>query len=146
MSQFITTLDVRKLARDPSSDKRGTWKLLTPLVYHSDMLGETVAVPFGFVTDFASVPRIPIAHLLAANCGHEAAVLHDWAYTTHFITRAQADALFHEALLVGGEPKWRAWLMWAGVRIGGSGPYERAGQQQPPHVQSAIDHAHPDGP
>jgi hypothetical protein len=146
MSRFTTPLDVRKMARDASADKRGTWKLLAPLVYVSDLLEREITVPAGFITDFASVPRLPIAYLLAANCGHEAAVIHDWLYTTHLTTRRRSDAVFEEALAVGGEPAWRVWLMWAGVRIGGSGPYDAAGQRQLPHVAQAIDYAHPDGP
>jgi hypothetical protein len=139
VSKFITPLDARKLGRDASADQRGTWKLLAPLVYESDRLHRMITVPGGFLTDFASVPRVPIAHLLTANCGHEAAVIHDWLYTSHEVSRRDADAVFEEALLAGGEPRWRAWLMWAGVRIGGGGPYEAAGQRQPEYVRSVID-------
>lgn len=146
MSHFVTPLDARKLPYDGSADRRGTWKLLAPLVYASDLLGAEIVVPADFLTDFASVPRLPIAHLLAANCGHEAAVVHDWLYTTHMLSRRRADAVFEEALAVGGEPAWRVWLMWLGVRIGGSGPYEAAGQRQLPHVVDVIAYAHPDGP
>jgi hypothetical protein len=32
------------------------------------------------------------------------------------------------------------------VRIGGGGPWNRAGQAQPPHVTDVIAYAHPDGP
>jgi len=34
-------------------------------------------------------------------------------------SRACADALFRQALMDDGEPWWRAWIMWAGVRLGG---------------------------
>lgn len=146
MSHFITDLDAREMTRDTSTDRRGTRKLLSPLVYKSDLLDRTIAVPFGFVTDYASVPRIPVAYLLAGGCADAAAVIHDWLYTTHEVSRAAADAVFREAIVAGGEPAWRAWLMWAGVRIGGSGPYEADGQKQPPHVQPVIEAAHPDGP
>jgi hypothetical protein len=138
MSKFITPLDVRKLGLDGSNDQRGTWRLLAPLVYQSDRLERSVVVPAGFVTDFASVPRIPVAFLLAGNCGHEAAVVHDWLYTTHETTRATADAVLREALQADGDPAWRAWLMWAGVRIGGARPYEQDGQKQPPHVEAVL--------
>ncbi len=138
MSHFVTDLDVRKHTHDTSADKRGTWTLLAPLVYVSDVLGRMVTVPSGFVTDFASVPRLPVAYLLAGDSGHEAAVLHDWAYTSHFCTKAEADAMFREALLCGGEPGWRAWMMWAGVKIGGQGPYDAAGQKQPPQVAPFV--------
>lgn len=147
MSRFITTLQAEKLRADGSADRRGTWRLLAALAYRSDLLDEVVVVPRGFRTDFASVPRLPVAYLLTANCGHEAAVLHDWAYTTHFVTRAKADALFAEALKVGGEPAWRRGLMWAGVRIGGWGPWDAAGQHQPePLVAGIVDYLHPNGP
>lgn len=138
VSRFITDLDVRKLGRDASADRRGTWRLLQPLVYHSDVLRRTLTVPDGFITDFASVPRLPVAFLLTAEAGHEAAVVHDFLYTTHEVERRVADAVFEEALLVGDEPRWRAWLMWAGVRIGGSGPWKAAGQRQPEYVSTAI--------
>jgi hypothetical protein len=146
MAHFITDLDARKHTRDASADRRGTWALLSQLVFSSDVLQRKVIVPMGFVTDFASVPRIPVAYLLTGDCGHAAAVLHDWAYTSHLCTRSEADALFHEALLAGGEPRWRAWLMWLGVRIGGAGPYRAAGQKQPWHVEYLVNALHPDGP
>jgi hypothetical protein len=137
-SRFTTPLEVRKAAKDNSHDKRGTWKLLAPLAYESVLLGRTVIVPAGFVTDFASVPRLPVAFLLAGNCGHEAAVVHDWLYTSHEVDRATADAVFREALRADGDPAWRAWLMWAGVRVGGAGPYELTGQAQPAHVEVLL--------
>lgn len=146
MSHFITDLDAREMTRDTSTDRRGTRKLLSPLVYHSDLLGRSVAVPFGFITDFASVPRIPVAYLLAGGCANAAAVIHDWLYTTHEVPRATADAVFREAIEAGGERGWRAWLMWLGVRVGGSGPWGDDGQKQPPHVEPVIDAAHPDAP
>lgn len=138
MSEFLTDLDVRKLLHDGSADKRGSWVLLAPLVYQSDILGRAITAPAGMVTDFASVPRIPVAYLLAGNCGHAAAVIHDLLYTTHEVERDVADAVFREALACDGESAFKAWLMWAGVRIGGSGPYNAAGQPQAPEVQSQI--------
>ncbi len=138
MSHFVTDLHVRRHWRDTSTDKRGTWTLLAPLEYVSDLLNRVITVPTGFVTDFASVPRIPIAYLLTGDSGHEAAVVHDFLYTSHEVERDLADAVFREALLCGGEPGWRAWAMWVGVRIGGGGPYHAAGQPQPEHVAAAI--------
>ena len=138
MSHFVTDLDVRRI-EDGSSDGRGTWCLLAPFVYSSDLLGKLVVVPTGFVTDFASVPRIPVAFLLAGDCAQEGAVIHDFLYTSHEVDRATADAVLKEAALAGGSPYWRAWLMYLGVRIGGSGPYNSAGQRQDDYVQAHID-------
>lgn len=139
MSHFITDLDVRKLTHDASSDQRGTWKLLAPLVYSSDLAGRIITVPAGFLTDFASVPRLPVAFLLTGDTGHAAAVIHDYLYTTHQVDRATADGVFKEALRAGDEPGWRAWLMWLGVRVGGGRPWDADGPQQPQQVAQAID-------
>lgn len=143
MSKFLATLDTRLLV-DSSNDGRGSWQLTAPLMYESDLLGRTVTVPAGFVTDFASVPRIPVAWLLAGDCGHEAAVVHDWLYTSHEVDRATADAVLQEALAASGQPAWRSWLMWAGVRVGGARPYEADGQKQYPHVEAVIEQSHPE--
>ena len=74
MAKFITDLDARELTRDTSTDKRGTRRLLAPLVYESDIMdGKWITVPQGFVTDYASVPRIPVTYLLAGGCANAAA-------------------------------------------------------------------------
>lgn len=137
MSKFINELKVDEL-EDNSNDGRGTWRLLEPLIYQSDYVGKTIVVPEGFVTDFASVPRLPVAFLLAGGCGHKAAVIHDWLYTSHEVSRADADKVLGEALEASGQPTWRAMLMYAGVRIGGEGAYEADGQKQTPVVADRI--------
>lgn len=139
MSHFITPLDARELARDTSVDKRGTRTLLAPLVYASDLLKRTVTVPAGFITDFASVPRLPIAYLLTGGAANAAAVIHDWLYTTREVDRATADAVFREAVIASGEKPWRAWLMWLGVRVGGGSSWESEGQTQHEWVRRVIE-------
>jgi hypothetical protein len=129
MSRFRTPLDLRRI-EDTSRDGRGTWELLAPLVYESDLAGITICAPTGFVTDLASVPRLPFAYLLTGGVGHAAAVIHDCLYTGHQVTRAVADDIFHEALLVLGVSKWQAGLMWAGVRVGGGGSWDAPGPVQ----------------
>ena len=147
MSHVVTELDVRRLGPGPQG--RSTWRLLAPLVYESDLVG-TISVPFGFVTDFASVPRLPLAFMVAGDHAHQAAVIHDWLYTTHAvdgkpITRAQADAVFQEAIKCS-DPDAPAALMWLGVRVGGGGAWDAAGAEQPEHVAAAIDYAKLEAP
>lgn len=137
MSQFRTPLDVRRM-RDGSADGRGTWQLLSDLVYQSDLLDRVITVPAGFVTDFASVPRIPVAYLLAGDEAHEEAVVHDWLYTTHLCDRATADGVFREAMGATGQAAWRSWLMWLGVRVGGASHWTEPGQPQHPAVMAAM--------
>ncbi len=128
MSRFLTPLRLEAID-DGSADERGTWMVLTDFLYESDLLGHVVIVKAGETTDLASVPRLPIAYLLTGGAGRKAAVIHDGLYKTHEVngepvTRAQADAVFREALRAQGEPAWRAWMMWSGVRIGGGGPWD----------------------
>lgn len=109
----------------------GTWTLNRALRYHSDVTNKTYTVPRHFNTDFASVPRLPVAYYLAGNTAHQAAVVHDWLYRTGAEPRTVCDAIFREAMAATGISAWRRWLMWAGVRIGG----RRA------HVQTAPEPA-----
>lgn len=48
-----------------------------------------------------------------------AGILHDWLFRTGHVDRATADALYHEALIALGLSRWRAFVRWAGVRVGG---------------------------
>lgn len=144
VARFLTPLRVEAI-EDASSDGRGTWRLLDDLLYDSPAAQRTIAVPSGFVTDFASVPRVPLAFWLTGGTGHKAAVVHDWLYTTHTLPRDTADAVFREALKASGVPAWRAWLMHAGVRIGGSGPWQEPGQAQTVDLK-APDFDHDIGP
>jgi hypothetical protein len=96
MSQFKTQLKVEWVAYEDDGPQE--WKLLEDLVYESDLLGRDVVVPAGYVTDFASVPRAPIAYFLAGNTGHRAAVVHDYLIDTDQVDRDLADLVFKEAL------------------------------------------------
>ena len=115
MSAFLSgDLDADLIKESPP-----TWRLNEPVVYQSDVAGQTFTVPAGFVTDLASVPRWPVVYLLAGGTANEASVVHDFLYTTRPVTRALADAVLKEASAVTGVPAWRRWLMWIGVRVGG---------------------------
>ena len=141
---FLSPCDLRTL-RNQFREGRQLYELLAPLTYRSDVLACEFTVPAGFVTDLASVPRRPLEWWIAGGRGNDAAVLHDWLYTTHAVngkpvTRAQADALLREALPLcdAGAP---AGLMWLAVRLGGgvSGAWGADGPEQPPAVAATID-------
>lgn len=101
---------------------RKTWRLLAPFSYVDPDFG-LIEVPEGFTTDFASVPRWPITFAMLGQYGHAAAVLHDWLYRSGRLSREQADRVFFNALRSSGIARWRAYLMFAGVRVGGSARY-----------------------
>lgn len=115
MSRFLTRLAMQ--AADNKDD--GEWQLTAPLVYQSDVAGQTFTVPAGFPTDLASVPRLTIVFLLTGDLSAEAAVVHDMLHTNKPVPRRVADAVLREASAVTGVPAWRRWLMWAGVRAFG---------------------------
>lgn len=118
MSKFLTLLDVR-LLDDTQADGRGLWQLDQPLAYRSDVAGRVLIVPAGFETDFASVPRIPIAYWLTGDTAHPAAVVHDWLYSTREFPREKADAILLEAMAADGVPAWRRYAMYLAVRVFG---------------------------
>lgn len=118
-AQFLTTLRVEEIDET-------NWRLTAPLHYHSAILGAVIVVPEGFITDFASVPRLPFLYWFAGDTARKAAVIHDWLYRTNTVKmdRAQADAIFAEAIESLGYWKARSWFMWAGVRMGGWASFE----------------------
>lgn len=93
----------------------GMWKLLRPIVFRSKAFQQTFYVPMGFLTDFASVPRLPLAYLLTANRCFKAAAVHDFALT--LLPRAQAAALFLEAMEAEGIPEPVRGMMYAAVKL-----------------------------
>lgn len=120
MSRFITTL------KTDQTDRR-TYKLLDDLVLADDDQC-TIIVPAGFVTDFASIQVLHNAFLfvlfaLVSGYGNYAATVHDFLYSEGQVSRKEADAVLFRALRAEGVARWRAWLMWAGVRIGGAKQY-----------------------
>lgn len=122
MAKFITDLQA-KIIDDVASEYRGLWQLLTPLVYESDIAKRLIVVPSGFVTDFESCPRVPVAFTLFGAMADRAAVIHDYLYSTAEVPRSMADAVLKEACIASGIPAWRAYGIWIGVRIGGGSRY-----------------------
>lgn len=110
MTKFKTPLRV-ELVDDKG---QGRWKLLEPVVFQSDIVGEVV-VPAGFTTDFASVPRLPGAYLLTGNRAHRAATVHDYLLEHSDIRRDIIDRVFREAMLDCGIPIAIVTEMYAGV-------------------------------
>lgn len=103
------------------------------LIYESDLLGRAIVVPREFITDFASVPRVPFAYLLAGGRAPGPATVHDWLYQhPDWEDRNLADSIYLEALQVDQpdlgfekENLGTAHLMFGGVRVGGWYPWSR---------------------
>lgn len=102
----------------------GKWIVTAPLIYKSDFANGTFMVHRGFKTDLASVPRIGWLYAILGGHADDAAVVHDFLYSTHLVDRATADAVLYEACFCSGVAHWRAWCLWAGVRIGGASHWQ----------------------
>lgn len=133
---------------------------LTPLITQAYQAGEFVmyadfrvefvhqerryrlAVPRGFITDFASIPKaIQLLPWFDVNgASRDAAVLHDYLYCcggaitvrdvetrlieTLELTRVHCDLLLRTGLIQSGVPIYVADLYWEGVHIGGAGHWQ----------------------
>ena len=75
----------------------------------------------GFLTDFASIPRV--ARIIIPKLGRwtKASVVHDYHYQHGIpsLTRAEADRCFLDGMEELGVVKWKRMLMYWAVRIGG---------------------------
>lgn len=111
-ANFESSLAVEPI---PGDDLR--WRLIRPLIYrvHSGRGQLSITVPRGFVTDFASIPRVFWRVILPTGSHREAAVIHDYLYAVGDRHKAVADAIFLEAMTVLGVPRWRRWAMFFAV-------------------------------
>jgi len=119
-SSFVTPLIV-----SPVLEK--AWRVVEPFSYHVGNYPseETINVPSGFMTDFASVPRIFWSILPPYWTYGKAAVIHDYLYITqgHGYTRKRADQLFREGMEVLGVKAWKRFVMYWFVRVFGTIPW-----------------------
>src|SRR5437773_4766029 len=101
-----------------------TWRLTSVFRYQA-AAGNIITIPAGFLTDFASIPRGLWNVLPPTSACGDGAVVHDYLYSTQPCTRAQADGILIEAMAVQGIGRLTRALVWAGVRVGGAGIWER---------------------
>ena len=123
--EFLTHLNVQKLRSELDEKKgRARWQLLSDFRYRSALVPEEITARCSFVSDFSSVPRLPLAYLLAGDTAHEAAVIHDWIYQTHIYPKEMADRIFLEAMGAMGVPRWRREIMYLAVKYRGGSSYK----------------------
>lgn len=114
----------------------GEFTLLDTLIFEIQK-HIVIEVPKGFITDFASVPKLlrMVPGFDVNGKSRAAAVVHDFLYCARgwvllrpttgkhslfsVISRASADAIFRQALIECGASRIVAWSMYAGVRAGG---------------------------
>lgn len=105
----------------------GEWELAHDLLYIDDD-GEEWLIPQGQRTDMASTPRGLWPWFPPFGTYSKAAVVHDCLYRSHRATRREADAIFYRAMIACGTARWRARVMWWGVRCFGFWAYRAGGK------------------
>jgi len=112
VSSFTTPLHL-----EPLEDGR-RWRLVSEFVYAvgDENSAWRITVPAGFVTDFASVPRVFWGLMPPWDQYGKAAVLHDYLYSTGSVSRLVADAVFLEAMAVLCVPRWKRVAIYSAVR------------------------------
>jgi hypothetical protein len=132
--EFDSYLETREVAD-------GIWELTEDfrVLIHSDDKTIEVIVSKGFVSDMASVPRLPFAYLLYGGIGNYAAVLHDGLYSNSSLVRicdfdtqipfnpdrAFCDDAFQAGLEARGISAWKSKPMYWAVRWKGDKYYQR---------------------
>jgi hypothetical protein len=112
---FLTPLRLEK----EDGDK---WHVLEQFAAKAD--DRKITVPGGWITDLASVPRLPLAYLVAGGRAPKAAVLHDYLYATQ-AGRDYADDVFLAAMRAEGISWCVSRLMYWAVRGFGEPYYKK---------------------
>ena len=109
-------------------------KLLS--AFNGTIDGRPFSVPDGFVTDFASVPKV-FENIFTNNDPDllRASIPHDWIYqhlgapagSGLILSRFQADAVLREGMAFCGASFMRRWTVWLSVRAGGMGSWTDSG-------------------
>jgi hypothetical protein len=131
VSSFLTPLRMELMTCNQNiplknRDGRQLYRLINPFIYQSDVARKTVIVPDGYVTDLASIPRMPFFYRELEGIADMAGVPHDFAYSTGFLDRDTADLMLKEACLLIGISAWKVWAIYSGVRVGGKSHYMRS--------------------
>lgn len=133
--EFKTYLDTRGITDN-------VHELLADFItlVHSDTQTIQITVKKGFITDFASVPKIPFAYLLFGGIGNYPAVAHDGLYSNSSkvevfdvdtnepfkVTREWADEVFKIGLEERGISSFKVNMMYWAVRLKGGSFYKKS--------------------
>lgn len=110
---FLTELDHTPV------DDEGYALLTAPLVFYSEKAKRTIEAEAGFRTNFVTGKKLLVVRRIVQEKMNAAAVIHDALYDSGAVSRAMADAVFLEAMIVSKVARWRAYLAYSAVRACG---------------------------
>lgn len=132
MSRFT-----RPLLVTPLADGK-TWVTMRAFGYDvgAENSGDIVEVSVGFMTDFATVPRLFWSVLPEWGKYGNASVIHDWLYWVQTRPRAEADRIFFEGMAVSQvglitryamfyAVRWFGWLAWYRNQLDRASSFDR---------------------
>ena len=111
MSSFVDELVITPL------DDGKNWKLKKEFRYHVGKYpsNDIITVPAGFITDFASIPRILWRIFPPWGKYGKAAVVHDYLCVHRTRPSTETHKIFLEAMKVLVVSRWKRYTMYAGV-------------------------------
>lgn len=108
---FLTSLDARY------TEGRNKWALFSPLVYET-WAGEEIVVPWGFVTDLASIPFLARAIVPHNGAERMPAVIHDYLFVIQDRSLSETNRIMREAMIDTGVSWYSRTMINAGLAIG----------------------------
>lgn len=101
------------------------WTVMREFSFYFTIDGEkrTVIIPKGFVTDFASTPRILYPLLPPTGKHNRAALAHDYLYSIGRFSRKHSDQAFYQLLGACKVNKTISELAYWGLRLFGKSHY-----------------------
>lgn len=108
------------------------WEVMQPFRYRvgTKYSLEIITVPVGYITDFASIPKVfwlIVGH--PAGKHGKAAVIHDCLYSTQIYSRKRSDEIFREAMKVSKVSRWKRAVIYRSVRMFGMFAWKKAGRE-----------------
>lgn len=132
MSRFLDTLKSEEV------DEFAGIHRVARLRYESDLLGCTIESPDDFLSDFASVPRLPLAYLMFGGKGKRPATIHDLLYHSRAVPRELADQVLREAMIACGYGRATAWTFYQACRVGGQRRWDAPNVEQSAAVEATC--------
>jgi hypothetical protein len=122
-SESLAQVPILPVDFRPFVDGRN-WIVRQPLIYTIGISKDTLTVPAGFVTDFASIPQV--FHSLLRQNGNYLlpAVVHDYLYWKQTCTREQADQILWLGMIENRFPAFQRAPIYVAVRTAGGFAWE----------------------
>lgn len=133
---FSGNLTLREIPGASTANGRAEWVDVCDTLTFRDTDGETITFGPGATTDLGSTPEFSWSFGFSPDgIGVRAYTIHDLLYRTKGLcvwqgmtcrsratpyTRAEADEILRKGLIACGVAGWRARVIWAAVRVGGS--------------------------